>query len=190
MKYFIPLLLVFFLLPVLARADQLAPGQKAPPEKDKPALNLPEGWASGAAYFHMKEDPHKSAARGNPISQDLLGEMYEGGGTEKQDYAKAIKWYSKAAAQGIQHSQAALAHLYSDGHGVTPDYAESYFWYMVSDRSLQRTIEHLTPSQRAVAEKRVAEWKKAHPAPTTDAPHSPEPIFFDVSQEHPTAKHQ
>jgi hypothetical protein len=46
-----------------------------------------------------------------------------------QDYAEAIKWYSKAAAQNDVVAAASLGDLYAEGKGVKQDYAEAARWY-------------------------------------------------------------
>jgi len=184
MRFATFLLLPLLFLHAVACADvspKNATAQESakPPETVAPQdnLKLPEDWAKGAVYYKMTEDPHKAAERGNPISQDRLGQMYEGGGSLERNEAEAIKWYKKAAAQGIQHSQEALARLYSDGSGIEPDYGESYFWHLVSDPALYKSVQHLTPEQRQVIEKRAMDWNSTHKSVPKSGTF---PFFFDV----------
>ena len=44
--------------------------------------------------------------------------MYEKGKGVKQDYNKAVKWYTKSAEQGYADAQCNLGYMYSHGEGV------------------------------------------------------------------------
>ena len=109
----------------------------------------------------------KESADGNPHAQAQMGEAYmEGDGVEK-DPAKGLEWLHKAIAQGDGGAMNSLGDAYASGTGVTQDWQEAYFWYeaevkYVHGPSANRIYEvqnHLTPEQRAAAEKRAAEWK-------------------------------
>jgi len=46
-----------------------------------------------------------------------------------QDYAEAVRWYSRAAYNGLAAAQFNLGVMYDNGQGVTQDYAEAVRWY-------------------------------------------------------------
>jgi len=86
----------------------------------------------------------KFAEQGDNDSQCKLGNMYEHGDGVKQDYAEAVRWYSKAAEQGnveifnklcefanngIVHAQRELACMYEQGKGVQKNCEEALKWY-------------------------------------------------------------
>ena len=54
--------------------------------------------------------------------------MYDMGEGVTQDYAEALKWFTKAAKQGHALSQIFLGVIYYNGQGVTHDIVMSYMW--------------------------------------------------------------
>ncbi len=55
----------------------------------------------------------------------MLGVQYY----NKQDYAQAIKWFTKAAEQGNTKAQQLVALMYKKGQGVKQDYAQTVKWF-------------------------------------------------------------
>lgn len=70
-----------------------------------------------------------SAEQGDAEAQAKLGYIFFHGQGVPQDYAEAIRWYSKAADQGNARGEDGLAFMYLQGHGVTQDRAEARNWY-------------------------------------------------------------
>lgn len=112
------------------------------------------------------------AAAGDPDAQFTLGKNYEAGRSGlKKDYAEAANWYRKSAEQGNPWAQASLGILYHSGKGVPHDDVQAEMWYIVAagrvDANDRPTIvemrdsvaAHLTPEQRAEAERLASEWK-------------------------------
>ena len=66
-------------------------------------------------------------------AQYYLGLMYWYGRGVKQDYAEAVKWFTKAA-ECVRHKEAEyfLGGAYYTGQGVQQDYAEAVKWYRKS----------------------------------------------------------
>ena len=60
----------------------------------------------------------RQAQSGDAAAQNILGEMYEYGEGVRQDYQKAVEWYTKAANQGLADAQYNLGALYYKGLGV------------------------------------------------------------------------
>ena len=126
------------------------------------------------------------AEKGLPFAQFNLGVLYDQGKGVPQDNALAMQWYRKAAEQGLPQAQVNLAIMYEEGQGVSPDYAQAYFWYALADaqgdgqapQAKQDVAKKMTPAQIEEAERRVKEFRAAHPfripplpAPQSDTPH-------------------
>lgn len=69
------------------------------------------------------------ANQGDAIAQNSLGVMYAQGKGVRQDYQKAVEWYTKAANQGDAIAQFNLGLMYSEGQGVRQDYQKAFEWY-------------------------------------------------------------
>ena len=126
------------------------------------------------------------AEKGVPFAQFNLGVLYDQGKGVPQDNALAIQWYRKAAEQGLPQAQVNLAIMYEEGEGVPADYVEAYLWYALADaqgdsqapQAKRDIAKKMTPAQIEEAERRVKEFKAAHPfrippqpAPQSDTPH-------------------
>ena len=71
----------------------------------------------------------KKAQQGDPEAQFNLGWCYANGKGVKQDWQKAIEWFTKAAEQGSAVAQRNLGWCYEDGKGVKQDYKKAVEWY-------------------------------------------------------------
>ena len=69
------------------------------------------------------------ANQGNAQAQSNLGVMYYEGKGVRQDYQKAVEWYTKAANQGDADAQHNLGLRYYNGEGVRQDYQKAFEWY-------------------------------------------------------------
>jgi uncharacterized protein len=158
-RLFVPILLVLFLLPSLAFGGQFEDGKAAYDHGDyQTALKLLQPLAD----------------HGNAEAQWRIGSLYQRGKGVKRDVMAAENWYSLAANQGNAEAEYRFGMMYDGGQVVPQDYKEAYFWYSLAEAQTRRPDyvrrrisagDHLTPEQKAPVEKRVAEWKKAHPAP-------------------------
>uniref|UniRef100_UPI002593A415 tetratricopeptide repeat protein n=1 Tax=uncultured Psychrobacter sp. TaxID=259303 RepID=UPI002593A415 len=63
-------------------------------------------------------------------AQYNIGLMYDKGEGVRQDYAKAVEWYTKAANQDVPVAQYNLGLMYNKGEGVRQDYAKALEWYI------------------------------------------------------------
>ncbi|TDT40383.1 hypothetical protein DES49_2149 [Halospina denitrificans] len=79
--------------------------------------------AARAAYWY-----ERSAERGHPGAQTMLGYLYYQGDGVEQDYGRAFEWYKEAALQGHAGSQASLGYLYGEGRGVERNLKQAYAW--------------------------------------------------------------
>ena len=61
----------------------------------------------------------KDAEAGDPVLQNKLGTMYQDGTYVKQDYGKALYWYTQSAEQGYGPAQTNLAQMYESGEGLS-----------------------------------------------------------------------
>ena len=98
------------------------------------------------------------AEQGNAEAQYDLGSMYANGQGVQQDYAEAVKWYSKAADQGLAHAQHNLGVMYRAGQGVPQDYAEALKWFARPPaRTRYRAVQprrHVSPGRGPTPELR------------------------------------
>ena len=69
------------------------------------------------------------AEKGDPISQNILGDLYGQGRAVKADLGEAVKWYRKSAEQGFPPGQFNLALVYENGEGVPKDPNAAVKWY-------------------------------------------------------------
>lgn len=69
------------------------------------------------------------AQQGYVLAQYNLGVMYERGQGVKQDYFKAVEWYTKAAQQGKAEAQYNLGVMYENGRGVRKNLAQAKEWF-------------------------------------------------------------
>ncbi len=83
-----------------------------------PALNL--------------EDIRKRAELGDPYEQVALATRYATGEDVPQDYAMAVRWFTRAAEQGHVGAQDALGTYYWVGRGVPKDVTRAYFWSILA----------------------------------------------------------
>jgi TPR repeat protein len=64
------------------------------------------GSATAGELHHVQgHDPELKVAMplakaGDPVAQEMIGELYDGGIEVKRDYGTALAWYRRAAAQG------------------------------------------------------------------------------------------
>lgn len=63
-------------------------------------------------------DGYFPAKKGAAAAQKYLGHCYYNGYGVKQDYKKAVEWYSKAAEQGNADAQFYLGKLTAEGNGI------------------------------------------------------------------------
>jgi TPR repeat protein len=71
----------------------------------------------------------RRADQGNAAAQSSLGNMYQSGKGVPQNYAEAMKWYSKAADQGLAEAEVGLGIMYDNGQGVPPNSIQAAKWY-------------------------------------------------------------
>jgi TPR repeat protein len=125
---------------------------------------VPENGAECAKWYR------KAAEAGVPRAQAALGGLYSSGvGVDKND-AEASNWFRIAANNGDVLGQIGLASAYRAGTGLKQDYVQGYVWLSVAkanpagaafgaelqkaiDEDLADTLAHLTPAQKAEAEK-------------------------------------
>jgi len=106
-------------------------------------------------YFEMKRVEHfeiwkRTAKRGIPEGQFLLGRCYMQGAGVPQSDAEAAKWFRKAAEQGNVPAQYVLGRCYLFGLGVPEDKTEAAKWlrkpakqgYENATKLFQKAIEN------------------------------------------------
>jgi TPR repeat protein len=130
----------------------------------------------------------RSAEHNDSIGALNLGNLYFHGIGVPPDYTKAAKWFALAAEQGNRAAQANLADLYQLGSGLPRDFNRAYFWRLLSlgtgspdeDEKLRNLARQLSRDDISQADRRAAEWREAHRAPTAESGFSPTPLSADV----------
>ena len=69
------------------------------------------------------------ANAGNARAEHDLAELYKWGQGVKQNYAEAVKWYTKAAEQGDADSELNLGYAYQTGSGIKKSEKEAAKWF-------------------------------------------------------------
>lgn len=145
---------------------------------------LTDTTADGVAEFCLSfiQDPRgksyaidwlqRSAAKGLPDAQLLLGSAYESGTRVDQDAQLARYWYEVAAHQHFPHAQYELATIYYSGQRLMlpQDFEQAYFWNALAHQSRFAPAEDLhtilakllTPDQRASVHAQIHEWNRRH----------------------------
>jgi hypothetical protein len=72
------------------------------------------------------------ASEGDPAAQFALGAKYATGEGVAQDYAEAVRWFSRASEGGHVIAQATLGAYYWAGRGVSQDLKKAYFWSVLA----------------------------------------------------------
>lgn len=76
------------------------------------------------------EDLMRKAENGSDDACFNIGEsFFYGRGGVKQDYVKAVEWYTKSAERGDCSSQKKLADCFRSGQGTKRSFAKAVFWY-------------------------------------------------------------
>jgi len=110
------------------------------------------------------------AEQGDPSAQFAVGARYATGHEVKQDYAEAVRWFTKAAERGHVVSQATLGAYYWAGRGVAPDLEKAYYWSVLAQSGGDQASKYrmavlasrLTPVQVAAAQQHANDWIKQH----------------------------
>jgi hypothetical protein len=111
------------------------------------------------------------AARGDPVAQTYLGQMYAKGYGVPQNYIRAADWLHAASEQGYGLAQYWLGLMYDKGQGVPQDYVQAYKWLdlaVAGARGRERddwarirdaVATKLSLAQRTKAQALAAEWR-------------------------------
>ena len=118
------------------------------------------------------------AGGGDAMAQFALGAHYMIGEDVKQDYAEAIRWFTKAAEQGHVGAQSALGAYYWVGRGVTKNLQRAYFWSILARAQGDETSKYrvavissgMRPSEILAAELEVDNWLRNHRVAANSSP--------------------
>jgi len=117
------------------------------------------------------------AEQGDSVAQFAVGTHYATGEDVPQDYAEAVRWFSRAAEQGNVMAQTTLGTYFWAGRGVTADPAKAYFWWLVAegggDASLKDQMalvsSRLSHNQLSAVQQEANDWIRSH-KPATPNP--------------------
>ena len=85
-----------------------------------------------SSYFGNSEarrNLENIALQNNSLAQYYIGNIYLKGLSEKQDYDKAIFYFSLAGEQGNMFAQLTLADLYLSGNDIEINYDKAIYWF-------------------------------------------------------------
>lgn len=110
------------------------------------------------------------AESGDSDAQFELGAKYATGEDFPQDYAEAVKWFTRAAEGGQVLAAATLGAYYWAGRGVPQDDINAYMWSSIArvggDEASRYRLAilraHMTEQQIVEGEQRTARWRQAH----------------------------
>ena len=97
-------------------------------------LTLSQSIAASAFSYNEDDfkDAMKGAARGDAESQLIVGTMYDLGQGVPQNYAEALKWYTRSANQGNATAQNNLGILYLQAQGTPQNFDLAAKWIQMS----------------------------------------------------------
>lgn len=114
-----------------------------------------------------------AANQGDAHAQGQLGFLYRFGvnGVLAKNSQIASQWLLKAAQQGMPGAQNMLGNMYLAGEGVPRNHQQAYFWYLLASASGDSAAvtnrdnlePHLTPQERADAQRNASAWKPTEP---------------------------
>jgi TPR repeat protein len=96
------------------------------------------GFADAAAAYDRGDLPaaaaewQRLAAKGDPLAQVALADLYMTGQGVARDPAKARDLYRQAARQGNRVAQLNLGDIHARGHGVPADPVRAYAWFSLA----------------------------------------------------------
>lgn len=116
------------------------------------------------------EGMRRLADQGDAAAQFAVGARYATGDDVPQDYAEAVRWFSRAAEQGHVVAQATLGAYYWAGRGVSLDLVKAYFWSVLAQAGGDEASKYrvavlasrMTRSQIVTAQQQANEWIKEH----------------------------
>jgi TPR repeat protein len=115
-----------------------------------------------------------SAAYANDAEPDSA--FYNGVSAYRaRDYDEAVDWFLKAAEAGDVDAQFLLGRMHYDGNSITVNLVTAYMWFdiaaehgiHVGARYRNGIARDMSEEEVALAKKRADEWRRAHPAAST-----------------------
>jgi len=139
------------------------------PQPQQQTLNPPQPSSANPAAGDL-QTMRRLAEQGDPIAQFAIGARYATGEDILQDYAEAVRWFSKAAEQGHVPAQATLGAYYWAGRGVPVDLSKAYFWSLLAEAGgdeasksrVALLASRLDRAQIVIAQHRANEWIRQH----------------------------
>jgi putative methionine-R-sulfoxide reductase with GAF domain len=163
--------LVFVILWLIATWDGRTPHTTVAPAQaqQQVATTKPQS-ASATAPANDLQTMLRLAEQGDPIAQFAVGARYATGEDVSQDYAEAVRWFSKAAEQGHVPAQATLGAYYWAGRGAPADLSKAYFWSVLAEAGgdeasksrVALLASRLDRAQIVIAQHQAEEWIRKH----------------------------
>jgi putative methionine-R-sulfoxide reductase with GAF domain len=143
----------------------------------QPAIRKPSPIVAPPDFKSLRQQ----AEKGDPAAQFAVGAHYATGEDVPQDYAEALRWFTKAAEQGHVGAQSTLGAYYFAGRGAPQDLSKAYFWAVLAqsggDDASRYRVEFLASrmnhAQIVAAQQQADEWIKNHEASTSSSSAQP-----------------
>jgi TPR repeat protein len=111
------------------------------------------------------------AEAGDADIQARIALMYLLGEGSEKNLQQAARWFGESAEQNFGKAQYQLGRLYASGIGVEQDDVKAFVMMSAAIENgsprattdLEIVVARLSADQKAVAEKKLAEWWQAHP---------------------------
>jgi hypothetical protein len=95
-------------------------------------------------YLLAYEEFQKSAEKGDPVAQYMIGGLLYSGDGVAENKTEAARWFRLSAEQRDSDAQYLLGIMYDDGEGVNQDKGEAAKWYrMASEQGNLNAKSHL-----------------------------------------------
>ena len=150
-------------------------------------------WYSKTNLTHILPTIQKLIDKNNNEAQYLLGYMYHYGIIVKENYEKAIHYYTLSANQGHSSGQNNLGYMYHYGLGIEQNYEKAIYYYTLSANQdnyyAQYNLEHIPKIELVKYELKqknieIEEFKKKIEELETHIRAMPDGELYFEAQEH------
>lgn len=105
---------------------------------------------SPAQYQRFIALVERKAGAGDPVFQNVLGEMYANGYGVRQDFNTGVEWLRKAAEKGNENALYNMGVCYLNGYGVFVDQNEAARWFEKAQKAGNLLAEQRLAEIRAL----------------------------------------
>lgn len=152
---------------------------------ERPASAPGSETATGKAAAEINaalRELRQRAESGDADGEFELGAKYATGEDAPQNYAEAVKWFTRAAEGGQVLAAATLGAYYWAGRGVPQDDVSAYMWSSIARQGGDEASKYrlailrsrMSAQQIMEGEQRAARWRQAHVSQPVESRLSPQ----------------